>query len=65
MNTERMEGNWKIFSGRVRERWGKLTDDDMDVIQGKRDQLAGRVQKAYGITKEDAQKQIDEFEKKL
>lgn len=65
MNTDRMEGNWKLFAGKVRERWGKLTDDDLDVIQGKREQLEGRIQKAYGIGRDEAKKQIEEFEKTL
>jgi uncharacterized protein YjbJ (UPF0337 family) len=65
MNTDRMEGNWKLFAGKVRERWGKLTDDDLDVIQGKREQLEGRIQNAYGIGRDEAKKQIEEFEKTL
>jgi uncharacterized protein YjbJ (UPF0337 family) len=65
MNSDRMEGQWKLFAGKVRERWGKLTDDDLDVIQGKRDQLEGRIQNAYGIGRDEARKQIEEFEKTL
>jgi uncharacterized protein YjbJ (UPF0337 family) len=65
MNTDRMEGNWKIFAGRVRERWGKLTDDDLDVIHGQREQLAGRIQRAYGLSKDEAEKQVKEFEREL
>ncbi|MBX3386775.1 MAG: CsbD family protein [Phycisphaeraceae bacterium] len=61
MKWDRIEGNWKQFRGKVRERWGKLTDSDLDVINGKREQLAGRIQEAYGKTKETAEREIDEF----
>lgn len=62
MNWDIVEGNWKQFKGKAKEQWGKLTDDDLDVIAGKRDQLAGRVQEAYGVSKDEAEKQIREFE---
>lgn len=61
MNWDQVEGNWKQFKGKAKEKWGKLTDDDFDVIAGKRDQLAGTLQKRYGFAKEQAEKQIDEF----
>ena len=64
INKDTVEGNWKQFKGKVKEAWGKLTDDDLDVINGKREQLAGRLQEVYGIKKEDVSKQIDDFEKK-
>ncbi len=56
------EGNWKQFKGQVKEQWGKLTDDHLDVIAGKRDQLLGKIQESYGITKDEAEKQIRLFE---
>ena len=62
MNWDQVEGNWKQFKGTIKEHWGKLTDDEIDVIAGKRDQLAGKVQAAYGITKEEAEHQIRAFE---
>ena len=62
MNWDRAEGNWKQFKGKVKEQWGKLTDDDLDVIAGKRDQLAGRIQKSYGISKDEAERQISDWE---
>ena len=62
MNWDQVEGNWKIVRGNVRERWGKLTDDDLDVIAGKRDQLVGRLQKAYGMAREEAERQVSDFE---
>ena len=61
MNRDRAEGNWKEFKGKVKEQWGKLTDDDMTVIEGNRDQLAGRLQQRYGIAKEEAERQVNEF----
>ena len=57
-----IEGNWKQFKGRVREKWGKLTDDHLDTIAGKRDQLMGKLQEAYGITKDQADVQVKAFE---
>ena len=52
MNWDRIEGNWKQFKGNAKRQWGKLTDDQLDVIAGKRDYLSGKIQEAYGITKE-------------
>ena len=57
MNWDQVAGNWKQFKGSVRERWVKLTDDDLDVVAGKRDQLLGKIQERYGITKEEAEKE--------
>ncbi len=57
-----IEGNWKELKGTVKERWGKLTDDDLDKIAGKRDQLVGRLQKAYGYQKADAERELAKFE---
>lgn len=61
MNWDQIEGKWKQMKGTVRQKWGKLTDDDIDVIAGKEDQLAGKIQERYGITKEEANKQIREW----
>jgi len=61
MNWDQVEGNWKQFTGKVRERWGRLTDDDVDQIGGKRDQLLGKIQERYGVTKEEAEKQLKDF----
>jgi uncharacterized protein YjbJ (UPF0337 family) len=63
MNTETIKGNWKQLKGKVKERWGKLTDDDLTVIEGKKDQLIGRLQERYGYAREQAQKEADEFYK--
>jgi uncharacterized protein YjbJ (UPF0337 family) len=61
MNWDEAKGNWKELSGKIKVKWGKLTDDDLTTIGGKRDELAGRLQKHYGHTKEEAEKRIDEF----
>jgi uncharacterized protein YjbJ (UPF0337 family) len=63
MNWERIEGNWKQAKGKAKEQWGKLTDDDMDVVAGRRDQLAGKIQERYGIAKEEAEKQLGAWER--
>jgi len=63
MNWDRVEGNWKQVKGSIKEKWGKLTDDDLDVIAGKRDKLAGQIQETYGISKDEADKQIAAWEK--
>jgi len=62
MNWDIVEGNWKQFKGKVKTQWGKLTDDHLDVIAGKRDQLVGKLQESYGITKDEAEAQIKRFE---
>jgi uncharacterized protein YjbJ (UPF0337 family) len=64
MNEDRMKGNWKQFKGKIQEQWGKLTDDDLDVIAGKRDQLLGRIQERHGITKDEAENQVKDWEKR-
>jgi len=63
MNWDQISGNWKQFKGSVKERWGKLTDDDLTVVAGKRDKLAGILQERYGYAKEQAEKEVDEFSK--
>jgi uncharacterized protein YjbJ (UPF0337 family) len=61
MDSNQFSGNWKILRGKVKERWGKLTDDELDQVEGKTDQLVGRIQKAYGITREEAEAQVNQF----
>lgn len=61
MNWDRVEGGWKEFRGRAQEQWGKLTNDDLDVISGKRDQLVGKIQQRYGVAKDEAEKQVGEW----
>ena len=65
MNWDQIEGKWKQFTGSARERWGKLTDDDCDKIAGKKEHLVGRIQERYGIKKEEAEKQADEWSRAL
>jgi uncharacterized protein YjbJ (UPF0337 family) len=61
MNWNQVEGNWQQLIGKVKEQWGKLTDDDLVAIAGKRDQLEGKIQERYGIAKDQAQEQIDDW----
>ena len=61
MNKDRLEGNWKQLSGAVKEQWGKLTDDDLEQIDGKSDRLVGRLQERYGLARDDAQREVDRF----
>ncbi|HAK61802.1 MAG TPA: CsbD family protein [Alphaproteobacteria bacterium] len=62
MNKDQVVGNWEQVKGTVRKQWGKLTDDQVDQIKGDRQKLAGQIQESYGIAKEEAQKQIDQWE---
>ena len=62
MNWDRIEGNWKLLTGKAKEQWGKLTDDDIDVIAGKRVQLSGKIQERFGVAKDDAEQQIKKRE---
>ena len=61
MNWDRIEGNWKQAVGNVKQKWAKLTDDDLGLVEGKREVLAGRIQERYGIGKDEAEKQIDSW----
>lgn len=65
MASDVLEGNWKQILGSVKEAWGKLTDDDLTVIEGKRDQLAGKLQERYGWDKHRAEQEIDTFVGKI
>jgi uncharacterized protein YjbJ (UPF0337 family) len=64
MNRDQIAGNWKQLVGKAKEQWGKLTDDDWKRVEGKRDQLIGRLQERFGIAREEAEKQVAEFERK-
>ena len=61
MGWNRIEGNWKHFNGKVKEQWGHLTDDDLDKIAGKPEQLEGKIQERHGITKDEARKHVDDW----
>jgi uncharacterized protein YjbJ (UPF0337 family) len=61
MNSDQFKGKWKQLKGSVKERWGKLTDDDLDVIDGQQEQLVGIIQERYGIAREAAEKQVNEW----
>ena len=61
MNWDQIEGNWKQFTGKVQEKWGQLTDDDLTAIAGKRNRLAGKLQERYGYAKDQAHRELDTF----
>jgi uncharacterized protein YjbJ (UPF0337 family) len=63
MNADQIKGNWKQFIGKAKEKWGRLTDDDWKVVEGKRDQLVGKIQERYGITREEAERQLGDFQR--
>lgn len=63
MNADQMEGQWKQMKGKMKEKWGKLTDSDWDQIGGQKDQLLGKLQERYGMSREQAQKDYDEWER--
>jgi len=62
MNWDRIAGNWKQMQGALRERWGKLTDDELDRMAGQRDQLVGKIQERYGCARDEAENQVREWE---
>jgi uncharacterized protein YjbJ (UPF0337 family) len=64
MNWNQIEGNWKQFKGLVKEAWGKLTDDDLDVIGGRKDNLIGKLQEKYGIAQNEAEAELKKFQEK-
>lgn len=64
MNEDRISGNWQQFKGKMREQWGKLTDDDVDVAAGQREQFLGRLQEREGIAKDEAEKQLEDWQKR-
>jgi uncharacterized protein YjbJ (UPF0337 family) len=61
MNWDRVAGNWKQFSGKVKEKWGDLTDDDLTQINGNREQLEGKIQARYGYAKDQVKKEVDDW----
>jgi uncharacterized protein YjbJ (UPF0337 family) len=61
MNSDQLKGKWKQMKGSVKERWGKLTDDDLDIINGQNEQLVGKIQEKYGVAKDEAQRQVDDW----
>ncbi len=65
MNKDILKGNWKQFKGEAKKKWGKLTNDDLDQLEGDREKLLGLIQENYGHTREEAEKEIDEWQKSL
>ena len=61
MNWDRISGQWKQYKGKAKEKWGQLTDDEIDIIAGKRDQLVGKVQERYGVARDEAEKEVDQW----
>jgi uncharacterized protein YjbJ (UPF0337 family) len=61
VNSDTIQGNWQQLKGKVKEQWGKLTDDDLTYLEGKQDQLAGKIQERYGVARDEAEKQVREF----
>lgn len=65
MNWDRIEGNWKQFAGKVKQEWGELTDDDLKRIEGRKDELLGRIQERYGIARHEAERRVSAFVERL
>jgi uncharacterized protein YjbJ (UPF0337 family) len=61
MDWNRVEGNWKQLKGKIKEKWGDLTDDDLDVINGRREQLEGKIQERYGLAKDQVREDVDDW----
>lgn len=65
MNEDRIKGQWKQLTGKIQAKWGDLTNDDLDVAEGNAEYLAGKIQERYGITKDEAEKQVREFDSSM
>ncbi len=65
MNEDRIKGQWKQLTGKIQAKWGKLTNDDLDVAEGNADYLVGKVQERYGIARDEAEKQVREFDSSM
>lgn len=65
MNWDQVAGQWKQMKGKAKGKWGKLTDDELDIVEGKRDQLVGKIQERYGIAKNEAEKEVDDWMKEF
>ncbi len=62
MNKDQVEGKWREFSGKIKEKWGQLTDDELTEVEGNIDQLAGKIQQRYGGTREDIRRELDKMD---
>lgn len=65
MNWDQIEGNWKQYSGQAQQQWGKLTDDDLQQSKGKREELIGRIQERYGVARDEAEREVDDWQQSL
>lgn len=63
MNWDKIEGKWKQYKGQARQQWGKLTDDDVENMKGHKDELVGRIQERYGVDREEAERQVSDWER--
>lgn len=61
MNKDIFEGNWKILKGRIKEKWGEFTDDEVAQIEGKKDVFIGKMQEKYGLSREEAEREVNDF----
>jgi uncharacterized protein YjbJ (UPF0337 family) len=61
IDSDTIQGNWQQIKGKLKQQWGKLTDDDLTYLEGKEDQLAGKIQERYGIAREEAERQVKDF----
>ena len=65
MDWNQVQGNWKQLKGKAKIKWGKLTDDEIDVVEGRRDELVGKIQQRYGIAKDQAEREVDDWMKEF
>ena len=65
MNWDRVEGNWKQFKGKARQKWGDLTDDELERVGGRKDEMVGLIQEKYGIARDEAERQVDDWSRDL
>jgi uncharacterized protein YjbJ (UPF0337 family) len=65
MDWNQIQGQWKQLKGKAKTKWGKLTDDEIDVVEGRRDELVGKIQQRYGIAKEQAEREVDDWMKEF
>lgn len=65
MNWDQVAGRWKEFKGKAKEQWGELTDDELDKVEGKRDQMVGLIQRKYGYAKDQAEKEVDAWSNRV
>lgn len=65
MNEDKIKGQWKQLAGKLKTKWGRLTDDDLKIAEGDSEYLAGKIQERYGVARDEAHKQVREFDRTL